>query len=621
MTLTRGVHMKKQRRWLILGVALSVILSYAGGQTSTHTVEAARTVKTVFTISMENPASHCYQVTLGCQGLEGITQDFKMPVWSPGYYGLFDFAGNVRAFRAEDGQGNLLKWEKTGSSIWRVITDQAESIVLHYEVLAASQFVGQSYLGEDRGYILPASVCLYADDLIRRPVIVKINLNPLWSTIATGLDPVSAGEPQTFFAPDFDELYDSPILMGNLESLPPFEIQGVPHYFIGYKPGNFNRQLFMNELKAVVAAGISVIGEIPYRHYTFLGIGPGQGGIEHLNSAAVSFSGDGLDERPKRIGTLAFLAHEYFHNYNVKRNRPLALGPFDYSQPNLTNMLWVSEGFTVYYEYLLLSRAGLMTREEFMEAMSKIIASQENNPGRFFQSATQSSYNTWTQGPFGARRGGLRKTISYYDKGAILGFLLDLNIRQATQNYRSLDDVMRTLYYTFYKEKRRGFTDEEFRQVCENVAGCPLPEIFEYASTTKAIDYPKYLAYAGLELDKPRKLPDAYLGALVEDQTGRLVVAAVEPDSPAQKVGLMTSDEIKTVDGRQVKDLDFNQLISSKQPGDKIKLDLSRGDKNLEVEVILGHQLEKSFRLRTVSHPSPLQAEILKSLTGRQLPD
>jgi len=610
--------MKKTSGRLILVIVWFFILSGTGLiPPASLATEDTRTGKTVFTISMDNPASHCYQVTLSCQGVEGVTCDFKMPVWSPGYYGLFDFAGNVLAFRAEDGQGNPLKWEKTGSSTWRVVTDEAESMVLRYEVRAASQFVGQSYLGEDRGYIVPASVCMYTDELLHSPVIVKINLNPAWTTIATGLDPVSADQPQTFLAADFDELYDSPILMGNLESLPPFAIQGIPHYFIGYKLGNFNHQEFMNELKAVVEAGIGVIGEIPYRHYIFLGIGPGQGGIEHLDSAAVSFNGVGLDNRQKRIGTLAFLAHEYFHHFNVKRIRPLALGPFDYSQPNLTNMLWVSEGFTVYYEYLLLSRAGLMTGEEFLEAMSRIIAAQENNPGRFFQSAIQSSYNTWTQGPFGTRHGGLRKTISYYDKGAILGFLLDLNLRQVTRNRRSLDDVMKTLYFSFYKEKGRGLTDQEFRQVCEAVAGCPLPEIFEYASTTRAIDYPKYLAYAGLELEKPRELPEAYLGALVEDQGSRLVVAAVEPDSPADRTGVIAGDEIKAVDGHQVKGLDFNQWISSRQPGDKIKLDLSRGDKNLEVEVILVHQLEKSFHLKPVSHPTQLQAEILKSLTGK----
>ncbi|HOE14148.1 MAG TPA: PDZ domain-containing protein [Candidatus Saccharicenans sp.] len=614
--------MKKTSGRLILAVILFFILTgMRSVLPATSGNESTPAGKTVLTISMDNPASHCYQVTLSCQGLEGISCDYKMPVWSPGYYGLFDFAGNVRAFRAEDGNGQELKWEKTGSSTWRVITDQAESVILHYEVLATSQFVGQSYLGEDRGYVVPASVCMYTDELLHSPLIVKINLNPAWTTIATGLDPVSADQPQTFLAADFDELYDSPILMGNLESLPPVEIEGIPHYFIGYKLGNFNHQQFMNELKAVIEAGLSVIGEIPYRHYTFLGIGPGQGGIEHLDSAAVSFSGDGLDNKQRRIGTLAFLAHEYFHHFNVKRIRPLALGPFDYSQPNLTNMLWVSEGFTVYYEYLLLSRAGLMTGEEFLEAMSKIIASQENNPGRFFQSATESSYNTWTQGPFGARRGGLRKTISYYDKGAILGFLLDLNLRQVTRNRRSLDDVMKTLYFSFYKEKGRGFTDQEFRQVCEAVAGCPLPEIFEYASTTRAIDYPKYLAYAGLELEKPGELSGAYLGALVENVDGRLVVAAVEPDSPADRTGMIAGDEIKAVDGQQAKDLDFNQLISSRQPGQRVKISVLRGEKKLEIEPVLSHQLEKSFHLKPVSNPTRLQVEILNGLTKKQLPD
>jgi len=157
--------------------------------------------------------------------------------------------------------------------------------------------------------------------------------------------------------------------------------------------------------------------------------------------------------------------------------------------------------------------------------------------------------------------------------------------------------------------------------VCEAVAGCPLPEIFEYATTTRAIDYPKYLAYAGLELEKPGELPEAYLGALVEKVDDRLVVAAVEPDSPAERAGIIAGDELKAIDGQQAKDVDFNQWISSRQPDQRLKLSLLRGEKNLEIELVLSHQLERSFRLKPVFNPTPLQAEILKGLTGKRQSD
>jgi predicted metalloprotease with PDZ domain len=282
----------------------------------------------------------------------------------------------------------------------------------------------------------------------------------------------------------------------------------VPHRFVGYALGEFDRGQFIDDLRAVVEAGTQIIGDIPYKHYTFLGIGPGRGGIEHANSTAVPFSGIGAD-RASRSRTLAFLAHEYFHHYNVKRIRPIALGPFDYDRPNVTDMLWVSEGFTSYYEYLMLVRSGRMTPQELLDALTRTIAAVENNPGRLFQSATASSRDTWTQGPFGRGSSGVRRTISYYDKGLVLGLLLDFRIRHDTQNRKSLDTAMRTLYQRYYKKLGRGWTDAEFRRTCEETAGGGLADFFEYATTTREIDYDRYLAYGGLRLERVPVQPAA----------------------------------------------------------------------------------------------------------------
>ncbi|RYF56883.1 MAG: hypothetical protein EOO39_36115, partial [Cytophagaceae bacterium] len=170
----------------------------------------------------------------------------------------------------------------------------------------------------------------------------------------------------TFTAPTFDVLYDSPMLMGELEQLPAFTVRGVPHYFVGYNLGQFDRQRFVEDLQKIVAAGADIINDIPYTHYTFLAIGPGGGGIEHLNSTSISFDGTGLNTAKGRFTLYSFLAHEYFHHYNVKRIRPIELGPFDYDKGSRTKMLWLSEGITVYYEPIILSRAGLLTEEEKM---------------------------------------------------------------------------------------------------------------------------------------------------------------------------------------------------------------------------------------------------------------
>jgi predicted metalloprotease with PDZ domain len=317
--------------------------------------------------------------------------------------------------------------------------------------------------------------------------------------IATGLSN-QPGKKNILIASNFDDLYDSPILIGALESLKPFKIKGIEHQFIGYQLGNFDRNAFMQNLEKMVKAASDLIGDIPYEHYSFIGIGPGRGGIEHLNSTTVSFDGKELRTKNGVNKMMSFLAHEYFHHYNVKRIRPFELGPFNYTKENRTNLLWISEGLSVYYEYLIIKRAGIIDENTLYKNFESNINTLENNPGRKYQSLAQASYDTWSDGPFGKQGAEADKSISYYDKGPVVGLLFDFAIRHSTANQKSLDDVMHYLYSHYYKELHRGFTDAEFQQACEDIAGISLTNLFEYVYTTKELDYQQYLSFGGLEI-------------------------------------------------------------------------------------------------------------------------
>jgi predicted metalloprotease with PDZ domain len=340
---------------------------------------------------------------------------------------------------------------------------------------------------------------MYIDNYLNTPVSVNIELISKWKNIVTGLE-TKNDKPNEFMAPNIDILFDCPFLIGNLQELPSFWIDSIEHRFIGYNMGEFDKEQFIGNLKKAIQASINIIGDIPYQKYTFIAIGPGFGGIEHLNNTTVSFDGSRLNQKESMTKLMSFLTHEYFHHYNVKRIRPFELGPFCYDNENRTNLLWVSEGFTVYYEYIILRRANLISDQEFLESIEKKIMINENNPGRLFQSLSQSSYNTWSDGPFGKQGKDAGKTISYYDKGPLLGLILDLTIRNATDNKKSLDDVMKQLYWQFYKKLNRGFTDAELQQTCEAIAGISLSNEFEYVYSTNEIDYNKYLSYAGLKV-------------------------------------------------------------------------------------------------------------------------
>ena len=481
---------------------------------------------------------------------------------------------------------------------------------------------------------------------------MTIALPSNWKQISTGLEPVS-NKSNTFSAPNFDVLYDSPILMGNQEYLR-FDVKGVPHFVaIENLSETVDRKKMIADLQKMVTAATQLIGDVPYKHYTFLLMGRGNGGIEHLNSASIQFDGNSLNTPAGYLRWLAYVSHEYFHNFNVKRIRPIALGPFNYDMENLTHMLWVSEGLSVYYENLVLVRAGLTTRDQYLDEMKRAIASFDNSPGHHYQSATESSWNTWNAG---SGVGGDRNTsISYYDNGAMLGAMLDLNIRSESKNRKSLDDVMRALYRKYYLQKQRGFTDAEFRQECESAAGGDLAEVFSYADSTTDVDYAKYFQLAGLALSSTAQdVPGAYLGVNTHFQeappnapvgggpfAGRgapemmLMITSVTPGSPAEAAGLKSGDQIVEVEGVKATPKIINDLLTPSQPagrrgaagtqaptptsnsamknpGDKIKIKILRDGAPLDLEVVLGKNVRRTFAFEPLTNPTTLQATILK---------
>lgn len=595
----------------ILSVSVIILLSFS------VTVPAQKSSLT-YTVKMENPEWHFFQVQLSCKGIKKDFIDFKMPVWTPGYYQRLDYAKNVQRLKATDETGKELKFEKTADNTWRVFSNNANAVNLSYDVKTERSFVATPYVDDNRAYILPAGVFLYIDKMINHPVQLTVVPDAKWARVATGLDSI-AGKKFTYTAPDFDILYDGPLLVGNLEELPPFKIRGITHRFIGYKLGDFDREQFIVDLKKIVDASVNIIGHIPYKHYTFIAIGSGPGGIEHLNNTTFGFNGNNFDKRDNYIRTLHFLAHEYFHHYNVKRIRPIELGPFDYDKGSRTKMLWISEGLSVYYEYIVVRRAGVSTDAELLKAFRSNIVAFENKPGRLYQTLEQASYETWSDGPFGRTGDEVNKTISYYDKGPAVGLLFDFKIRQVTANRKSLDDVMRFLYKEYYQTKKRGFTEEELKKAFEIVAGTPLNDEFEYITTTKELDYPTYFNYAGLRIDTNTiELPQPYIGVTFTERNDSVFVADVDYGSPAWGQGLRRGYVITHMNGEIASLKKCNDALNNMQPGKNVSimyltptLDKNAGLKPAAL-IMPGKKKEKTFVIATLGDPDPLQKQILE---------
>jgi len=293
--------MKKRPRGFFLGCVVLFVVTFTSG--------AAPQSRLAFTVSMEHPNTHYYHVVFRCEGLKGETLDFKLPVWTPGFYQIMDYSRNVQNFRAEDQTGSSLAWEKTAKNAWRVRTGGSASVTVSYDVYAFTRFVAESYLDDETGFISPTGVFMHIAGRIHHPVTVEIKPCAEWKQVSTGLDPVE-GMPNTFFAPDFDVLYDCPILLGNQEIMN-FEVQGIPHIFAIDNLGNFDREKFVADLKRMVETAAAIIGEIPYRHYAFLVIGPGGGGLEHANSTALTLNASNLNDPAGYKRWLRFVAHEF----------------------------------------------------------------------------------------------------------------------------------------------------------------------------------------------------------------------------------------------------------------------------------------------------------------------
>lgn len=580
------------------------------------------TGKMRYVVSMEHPAQHVYHVALTCSGYKGKTLEFKMCAWTPGFYELIDFAGEVENFEAADTRGVAIGWTKDSAGSWRVQADDRPVITIGYDVKATDPFIANDNLDSSYGYIVPGGVFMYLDQALHHPLTVQIKPAQGWPAfVATGLNALP-GQTNTFHAADFDELYDSPFLMGDLEALPATAVQGRPVQFVGYDLGNFDRHIFVADLTRIVNSASDLIGDVPYTHYSFLGVGMkggGFGGIEHLNSASLIIGTTKLmDGADQKENFYSFLAHEYFHTYNVKRIRPIALGPFDYTKENYTNLLWVSEGITDYYEYLIMRSAGLMSAEHVLENYREHIRNYENSTGHLYQSANAASRGIWAQRgkPTERTPEEMAKTISVYDKGCALGMLLDLKIRHESGNRHSLDDVMRALYKDYFQVRKRGFTDKEFQQECDRFAGVPLTEVFSYATTVAPVDYPTYLGYAGIAIDTMmRDLPGVDMGATVRlnRRDSSLVVTNVSWRSSADTAGLKKGDKILSIDGEVASGELYKKTMAERRAGDRLQLSISRDQQAKEVVVRLGTHAEKSFVMTRVDHPTALQSAIYNS--------
>jgi len=567
---------------------------------------AAPTPSITYTLAMPAPQTHYFEVTMQLRNTAVATGakkngyvDIKMPVWTPGSYLIREYAKNVEGFTTT-ANSKPVRSEKIRKNAWRVYNGD-DDLTIHYRVYANELTVRTSFVDVDHGYVTPASMFMFHDALKNQPHRVVVQPYSGWKNVATGLKPV-AGATFTYEAPDYDRLVDSPIEIGNHKTFS-FTASNVPHTVAMFGEVEYDEKRLAADYKRVCETAASVVGEHPCQDYTFIvhHIPQGGGGLEHLNSTTLETNRFAYATEANYKGFLTLVAHEYFHLWNVKRIRPVALGPFDYENENYTHMLWLSEGCTSFYEDYILLRAGYHTPEAYLSTIALDITRVENQPGSHVQSAAESSWDAWIK-EYRPNENSSNTTISYYSKGSVLGTLLNLAILSGSKGERSMDDLMRYLYNEYYKKQKRGFTDEEFRQAAEQMAGQPLTDFFSIAvNSADSIEYNRYFAPVGLELrNLAAKTQDGYLGTATTVTNGKVYVTGVRRGSASYADGLNVGDEIISIDSVRVGD-DLLRLVSGRRVGETLNVLVNRGGFLRRLPVTLTANPLASYRLLPLS--------------------
>lgn len=462
----------------------------------------ARTLdRIVYTVKFPAPETHFAEVTATMPTSKRATIELMMPVWTPGFYRVEDYAGKVQEFAARTPDGKPLPVEQPQKNRWRIQSGGAASVIVTYRLLCNSRSVTTNWVGEDLAVLNGAASFVTLVEKTPRPHEIRLELPPNWKPAMTALEASPKGQPNQFRAADFDTLADSPIVAGNL-SVREFDVAGSKHLLVD--AGDFKQwdsQRGAQELEKIVRATHQFWGFLPFKRYVFLNVfRQGGGGLEHKDSTLLTSS---PRMTTPSLGWLGFVSHEYFHAFNVKRLRPVELTAFDYERPPNTGSLWVSEGLTTYFGELLVARAGIGTTRDYLNSVSSHIRQLQTSPGRLLQTLEESSLDVWNSGTSGVGRDMATK-VSYYVKGPVVGFLLDARIQRLTGGKKSLDDVMRLAYKRY--SGARGFTAEQFRKTTEEVAGADLKDWFRKAlASTEELDYSEALDWYGLRFASPEE--------------------------------------------------------------------------------------------------------------------
>ncbi len=544
-----------------------------------------------YNIDLTDVINHYVTVTMTAQASDNNTI-LMIPTWTPGSYLMREYAKHIDRIEVIGPRNQALSFEKVSKNRWQVKTRRGQEFSVKYRIFCKERSVRTNWVSYNYAILNGAATFITIDGQRDRPHSVELTMPQHWLKSATSLLPFGDRAHQ-YRAADYDELVDSPIVAGNLD-IYPFKVANVEHYLVNVNEmGTWDGPATTRDLKTMIETHHRLWDCVPYDRYYFLNvIGGGGGGLEHDNSCLIMTGQFAYRSATSYQRWLTLASHEFFHTWNIRRLRPKALVKYDYESEVYTPSLWIAEGVTSYYEKLLLVRAGLMTQRTFVSGLGDSINRLQRTDGRLVQSLRDASHDAWIKF-YRPEDNSSETTISYYSKGAIVAFLLDAEIRSATEGNRSLDDVLRRLYQEH--SGNTGYSPADFRRICSEVADVDLTEWFARSvDSTEELDYQTAIDWYGLKIGPDK--PDADNPAADSDRRpqssqnrSRPWIGIGQSGSPASRAGLAASDEVIAVNGFRITS-NIDSHIQQFKVGDLIKVLVARDGKIEELVVAIGNR-------------------------------
>lgn len=562
---------------------------------------------------------HLGQVTVTFPQVGSKTLLVQLPVWRSGRYEILNLSKNISQFSAQDANGQAIQWNKTDKNTWKLWLKQPGAVTIQYQVYANMLSQRVAHLDATHAFLDASGVFMYAPQFRDRPLTVQMNVPDDWIS-RSGMDQLDHGH--HFYAQDYDQLVDSPIESG-LHEFKSFSVDDQTYEIVIWGEGNHDIDDLQQQVTRMHHAGEAIWGDFPFQRYVYMyHVGDGlRGATEHVNSTIIQQDRFNFHPREKYLKVLATTAHEFVHTWNVKAYRPAGIAPYDYSQENYSDLFWMAEGITSYYDDLLLLRAGIAKPKEYLKKLAEDLHQHLNKPGRHRESVAQSSFDTWLKDDPQQTH---NASASIYLEGAMAAWHLDQQIRHLTDNDQSLDALQKRLYEQHHN-RDRGYDKNDVLALLQAITGNDMSAHWSrFIEGTEAMDVDAMLDFYGLQrvVDVDAKsTTHVWLGAKFDTSHDHPVVQTVDRDSPAWQAGLTAGDSLLAIDGIRVTSDNLDQHLSHMQSGHPHVIHYFAAGRLLTQQIKPVPAPHPKFTIQAVDRPSRDQRARFKAWTGHDLLD